>query len=215
MIKALRKTSLIDYPDKIASVIFTGGCNFSCDYCYNIELVHNHHTMKTIPYDYILEILLSRKHLINHVVITGGEPTIHLEMITFIKQLKENGFTIKLDSNASNKNFPAFLELIDYVAVDYKAPFHYYDEIVDYKINQNLLKENFQKAKSINHEFRSVIWKNHPFLDNVNEIVDVIGNSKYYIQNIKFMNDFIPLEETELNDFVEKLKDKKINAQLR
>ena len=215
MIKALRKTSLIDYPNKIASVIFTGGCNFKCDYCYNTELVHNYNTMKTIPIDYVMEILLSRKHIINHVVITGGEPTIHLEMIDFIKQLKDNGFTIKMDSNASNNNFSKFLEFIDYVAVDYKAPFDYYKDIVNNNIDKKLLLENFEAAKSMHHEFRSVVWEKHPLLNSIDEIVDVIGISNYYVQNIKYMKNFIPIEETEINNFINQLKNKNIKVNLR
>ena len=215
MIKAIRKTSLIDYPNNISSVIFTGGCNFMCHYCYNTDLVYKYEEMKTIPFDYTLDLLLSRKYIIDHVVITGGEPTLH-NMIDFIKQLKSNGFKIKLDSNVSNKNFELFIPYIDYIAVDYKAPFKQYKEVVGISIDELLLNNNFQLAKTIDHEFRSVVWKDHPLLDNIDEIVNVIGlKSNYYIQNVKYVKDFIPLEDNEIQNFVQTLQKIGVQAFLR
>jgi len=214
MIKALRKTSLIDFPNAISSVIFTGGCNFSCKYCYNTDLVYKSHEMKTIPEEYVIELLLSRKKFINHIVITGGEPTLH-NILPLLKKLKDNGFIIKLDTNAHSEDFQTLLNYIDYLAIDFKAPLHLYKHITGVQPNIDLLKKNFHLAKTIKHEFRSVLWKEHPLLNNVDEIATTIGNSPYFLQNISLTSGFTPLEEFEFDNFLNQLINHKINVKTR
>ena len=94
----IQKTSLIDFPDRIATVLFTPGCNLRCPYCHNWRLVMNPPDPLLSEKD-ALQILEDRKHFIESVVITGGEPTIHSDLPEFIKMLKEHGYIVKLDSN--------------------------------------------------------------------------------------------------------------------
>lgn len=213
MIKAIRKTSLIDFPNAVSSVIFTGGCDFSCPYCYNTDLVYKYNEMKTIPEDYVIDLLLSRKKFINHVVVTGGEPTIH-DIAGFLEKLKTNGFKVKLDTNAHCENFESLLQFVDYVAIDFKAPFKDYEQITGVKPNIELLKKNFQLVKKVQHEFRSVIWKEHPILSNVDEVVNVIGDSPYFLQNVTLLPDFTPLEKTDFEAFIFQLS-KLVNIKSR
>lgn len=215
MIKAVRKTSLIDFPNAVSSVIFTGGCNFSCPYCYNTDLVYKYDEMKTIPEDYVIDLLISRQNFINNVVITGGEPTIHNNIVGFIKKLKKLGFKIKLDTNASCEYIEDILNLIDYVAIDFKAPFGFYQQITNTTTNVELLKKNFELAKNIQHEFRSVIWEKHPFLTNIEEIVKTIGDSPFFLQNVTFIEGFEPLSKIEFDNFLNELLKLKINVKTR
>lgn len=128
MIKGFRGTSLVDYPGKIASVIYTYSCNFRCPYCYNIELVLPEHYQSLPDYgiDSIISSLSERKGFIQGVVITGGEPTLWDKKLYYlIEELKINfPFYVKLDTNGSN---PEILEkllkenLVDFVAIDFKT----------------------------------------------------------------------------------------------
>jgi len=136
MIKGFRGTSLIDYPGKIASVIFTYLCNFRCPYCYNVDLVLPERVSKLpdISEDQIMEELKRRKGFIKGVVITGGEPTIWGEkLINLIERIYyEIGLPVKLDTNGSNPEMvKTLLErgIVDFFAVDFKTSPRRYDEV--------------------------------------------------------------------------------------
>ena len=120
------KQSLMDYPGKMAAVIFTQGCNFRCGYCHNPQLVlpELFQSSPDFDTDKIFEYLKNRKSWLDGVVITGGEPTIHNDLPDFMKMIKGLGYSIKLDTNGSN---PEMLEsiihqnLADYIAMDIKT----------------------------------------------------------------------------------------------
>lgn len=131
-IAGLLKNSTVDFPGCFSSVIFLPGCNYDCFYCHNRLLLNN---PPLIPQAQVMEFLDKRKGLIDGVVISGGEPTLHKDLARFISSIKELGYKIKLDTNGSNpvvvENLIK-LDLIDYVAMDYKAPFEMYPQIVFY-----------------------------------------------------------------------------------
>jgi pyruvate formate lyase activating enzyme len=144
MIKGFRGTSLVDYPGKIASVIYTYGCNFRCPYCYNIELVlpDFYRDLPEIPEEDVLENLKKRKGFIQGVVITGGEPTLwERKLRSLIERIHfEIGLPIKLDTNGSTPHLIKKLleeELLDYIALDFKSSPKKYP----------LLGGDFQKVK--------------------------------------------------------------------
>lgn len=124
-IKGLLETSFIDWPGKIASVIFLPYCNFRCPYCYNHDLVLNPDQLPTVPLPQVLQYVRKYKGWIDGVCITGGEPSLFSELTGLIECLRNEGMLIKLDTNGSH---PEVLEqliwdrLIDYVAMDVKAP---------------------------------------------------------------------------------------------
>src|SRR3989344_5028215 len=121
-IKGIQKTTLIDYPGKIACIIFLGGCNFKCGYCYNSDVVFN--KTSSISEEEVFSFLETRKKYIDGVCITGGEPTIHKELFGFIKKIKALGYKVKLDTNGTNPNTVELLinnNLIDYIAMDIKS----------------------------------------------------------------------------------------------
>ena len=117
----LQKTSLIDYPGKVASVLFTPGCNLRCPFCHNWRIVVDPKP-PFLQEGTALEILEARKKYVDAVVITGGEPTMHRELPKFLSKLKSRGFFVKLDTNGF---YPDVLEeclaSVDYVALDVKT----------------------------------------------------------------------------------------------
>ena len=120
------KQSLIDFPGKVASVVFTCGCNFRCGYCHNPQLVlpQLFHKNENISEEYVFNYLEERKSWLDGVVVTGGEPTIHSDLPDFLKQIKEIGYKVKLDTNGSNPEMLKILiteKLVDYIAMDIKT----------------------------------------------------------------------------------------------
>lgn len=136
MIKGFRGTSLVDYPGKVASVIYTYGCNFRCPYCYNIELVlpEFYRELPDISEEEVLDNLQKRKGFVQGVVITGGEPTLWERKLHFlIERIHfEIGLPVKIDTNGSHPHLIKTLleeELLDYVALDLKTSPQKYSQI--------------------------------------------------------------------------------------
>ena len=124
-VKGWVRTSLIDYPDHIATVLFTGGCNFRCPMCHNADLVLRPETLPDVPEAEILAYLDKRAGLITGVVITGGEPTLQNDLATFLGRIRQRGYAVKLDTNGYRPDVLRALlqqQLVDYVALDVKAP---------------------------------------------------------------------------------------------
>ena len=135
IIGGIQKTSLIDFPGKIAAVVFTQGCNFRCGYCHNPSLaVSSPHWENRLSHKDILSFLQTRIGKLDGIVISGGEPTIQSGLYDFIKEIKNMGFLVKLDTNGTN---PQVLErlindnLLDYIAMDIKAPLEKYPQIIN------------------------------------------------------------------------------------
>ncbi len=119
-IVGLMKTTLLDYPGKVASTVFTGGCNFRCPYCHNGDLVLKHTDMDTYSHEEIFKHLKKRKKTLNGVCITGGEPTLQKDLPEFIAKIKALDLLVKLDTNGTNPDMLSKLideKLVDYVAI--------------------------------------------------------------------------------------------------
>lgn len=159
-IVGFEKSSLIDYPGKISAVVFTQGCNFRCSYCHNPQLVYPHLFTQLLSIDGIFEFLEIRKKLLDAVTISGGEPTLQRGLIPFIERIKNMGFLVKLDTNGS---MPDILKeiltngLIDFVAMDIKAPFEKYDRVCDVGGYIIKIKESIRmiEASGISFQFRT------------------------------------------------------------
>ena len=154
--------SLIDYPGKISAIIFTQGCNFRCPYCHNPELVDQKLYQPCLPEKDILEFLRTRQGKLDAVTITGGEPTLQDDLIPFIQKIHEIGFAVKLDSNGSRPDVLARLirdQLLDYIAMDVKAPAEKYQNVVMAPVTIDAIRESIRhvlKAK-IPYEFRTTV----------------------------------------------------------
>jgi pyruvate formate lyase activating enzyme len=186
------KQSLMDYPGKIAAVIFTQGCNFRCGYCHNPQLVLPElflNNPEYIPLN-IISYLKERRKWLDGVVVTGGEPTIHKDLPEFLNEIKALGYSVKLDTNGSN---PYMLErivkdkLADYIAMDIKIPLEdgMYAKIIGIS-DVNEITENIfasvlvLKNAQIDGEFRTT---SIPGIHNegmIELIKKYIGNDKRY-----------------------------------
>jgi pyruvate formate lyase activating enzyme len=123
--KGWQKTSLIDYPDKISTVLFCGGCNFRCPFCYNFDLVLHPDELVDLRGEMVLEYLSSNRSLYQAVVVTGGEPILHIELPQFLEAIKELGLLAGIETNGSRPDVLGELidgALVDFVAMDVKAP---------------------------------------------------------------------------------------------
>lgn len=188
LIGGLQKTSLLDYPDKVAAIIFTAGCNFRCGFCYNSHLVTKIDNKKLLPEKEIFDFLSSRKNKLDAVVITGGEPTLHNDLPEFIKKIKELGLLIKLDTNGTNPNMLKKLineKLVDYIAMDIKAPLPKYNKVVNVKVSPASIKKSIKliMESGLPYEFRSTIL---PGLHSANDLIEmsqlIAGAEKYFLQ---------------------------------
>jgi len=136
--------TLLDYPDKTACILWFAGCNMRCLYCYNPDIVEG---KGRYSYDDAIKFIRTRKQLLDGVVLSGGECTIHKQLTTFCKQLKNEGMMIKIDTNGSNPDVILDLHtagLVDYIALDYKAPANNYASIT-----QSLLYPRFETSLRI------------------------------------------------------------------
>ena len=187
VIAGLIKTSLLDYPEKIATVVFTQGCNFRCPYCHNPELNPVSSAGK-ISEDDFFNFLKKRKKLVEAVTITGGEPTVHKDLIDFIKKIKKLGYLVKLDSNGSN---PEALEklfnddLVDYIAMDIKAPLEKYQKVTNSKVDKEKIRRSIEiiikRAKD--YEFRTTLLPKVISQDDFRGMLDDIqGAKRYFLQ---------------------------------
>jgi len=190
-IGGLQKFSLIDYPDKFSCIIFTQGCNFRCFWCHNPELVYPHLFKDTISENYVFSFLESRKNELEAVVVTGGEPTIQPDLVEFIEKIKKMGYLVKLDTNGSNPHILEKLlknKLVDYVAMDIKAPPEKYSLLIGKDIDVSLIFKSIEVIEnySLDYEFRTTFV---PFLlseDDIEKIKKIVKDKrKYRVQSYR------------------------------
>lgn len=191
MFGGFQRTSLVDYPGRVASVAFAAGCNMRCGYCFNSPLV----LMKTplVAFEKILCKLKRGKKIIDAVVVSGGEPTAWPDLPECLGQLKAEGFSVKLDSNGGR---PEVLEkvlhekLVDYIAMDVKAPWKKYAEATRSRIPVGNFAESVRliKQSGVEHEFRTTAAPGLSAGD-VRQIASQVRPAKKW-----FLQPFVPAE---------------------
>ncbi len=190
-IAGLQKSSLVDYPSKIAAVVFTLGCNFRCPYCHNPNILTAVSTNKLFDEAAVFDFLKTRKGKLDAVVVSGGEPTLQKDLGNFFKKLKELGFLTKLDTNGSSPKILEYLikeELLDYVAMDIKAPIEKYKEIARVNIDTNNILKSIEilKDSKIGYEFRTTTVKSQLSFEDFEKIGKMLcGTENYYLQKFK------------------------------
>lgn len=193
LIGGLQKTTLLDFPGKVATTVFTAGCNFRCHFCHNPELVLPEMVKKAklITEEKFFEFLQSRRKLLDAVCITGGEPTMHTDLEQFIVKIKELGLLVKLDSNGTSpKTIKKLLEkkLLDYIAMDIKAPWKKYSQVVGTEPDLDSLQESVKiiMNSGIDYEFRSTILPGlHSRADIVAMAKQIKGARAYILQQFR------------------------------
>lgn len=165
------KVSLIDYPGKIATVIFLAGCNMRCHYCHNSHILDT--KQNTIPLVDVVCFLRQRKKFIDAVVISGGEPTLYPDLIPLLRLLKADGFLIKLDTNGTR---PKVIQqvvnfgLVDYVALDVKAPAEKYPLVTGVSITNVLVAVQYLKQQNhVEYMLRTTV---SPYL-NIKDLQEI------------------------------------------
>ncbi|MDY6787060.1 MAG: anaerobic ribonucleoside-triphosphate reductase activating protein [candidate division WOR-3 bacterium] len=191
-IKGIQGISLIDYPGKVATTIFTAGCNFRCPFCHNPELIEDVRDENTITTDRIFSILSKRRNFIDGVCITGGEPLINENIIEFIELLKgKTGLDIKIDTNGYTPDILRKIidrGLVQYIAMDIKtSPQRYYEAAgIDMKSERIIKSIDIIMASSIPYEFRTTVVPGIVESGDIREICSVIsGADKYALQQYR------------------------------
>lgn len=185
-IKGFEKTSLIDYPPYTSSVIFIGGCNFRCKYCQNSDLVLKYKELPSLNEQEILKHLEEKKMWIDAVVITGGEPTLYNELIDFVRSIKKLGMKVKLDTNGTNPELMwDMMEegLLDYVAMDIKAPYESYENLTVFPVDMEKIKKSISLIKNsgVDYEFRTTPVPGLVNKEDVENIGKWLSGAKRYI----------------------------------
>ncbi|MCD4650514.1 MAG: anaerobic ribonucleoside-triphosphate reductase activating protein, partial [Candidatus Cloacimonetes bacterium] len=194
VIGGFQKFTMVDYPGKLSAIIFTRGCNFRCPYCHNPELVDYHRFSKAIEVQEVLSFLKSRAGKLDAVSITGGEPTLHTDLPDLIRQIRAMGYLIKLDTNGTNPKMVRELVsegLLDYIAMDIKAPLKSYEVVTRVSVDTKAIQEsiNFIRECGVDYEFRTTVVELMHSREDLLAIQKLLGNAKrYFIQN------FVPIE---------------------
>lgn len=185
----LIKSTFVDYPEKLACTLFTGGCNLRCPFCQNSDLVLNPESQPYLNDNDIKKFLEGRTRYMDGVCITGGEPLLQTGITEFCQYLRSLGYLIKLDTNGA---FPEKLKalidakLVDYIAMDVKNCKDKYALTVGYPtLNITPFEESIEimKRSGIEHEFRTTVVKEFHCLENLIDIAKWIGkDQKYYLQ---------------------------------
>jgi pyruvate formate lyase activating enzyme len=174
----LQKTSLIDYPNKIASVLFTPGCNLRCPYCHNWRIVVDPKP-PFLQEETALGILDSRRKYVDAVVVSGGEPTMHKETPKFLKRLKSKGFAVKLDTNGF---YPQVLEEclvhVDYVALDVKTSLEKYQHLGAKDTAPLLRSIEILKTGKVNYELRTTVVPGFVDAEDISRIGELAKGAK-------------------------------------
>jgi pyruvate formate lyase activating enzyme len=194
-IGGFQKTTLIDYPDRLSAIIWTNNCNFKCPFCYNKDLVFGN--SESINKKDILDYLEIRKGLIEGLVISGGEPFLQNDLIDFIREVKEIGYLIKIDTNGT---FPKKIlelideKLVDYIAMDIKAPKSKYNKLSGVKIDISIIQESIDIIKNncSEYEFRTTYIPKYLKKQDIIEIGKWLeGSKKFYLQQFQNTPDLV------------------------
>ena len=227
IIAGLEKLSLIDYPNHLSAIIFTQGCNFRCHYCYNPMLVWPKRTdngkygQEGSPYiseESLLSFLKERQGKLNGVVITGGEPTLHKDLPSFIEKIRKLGYDIKLDTNGTNPNLLKKLiedKLLDYIAMDFKAPISSYQEVVNVELDFLNIKKSAKiiRESGLDYEFRTTVVPQLIDKAKIEEIGKLLqGSEKWFLQKFKSETDLINDKYRNLRSYNDKEMDELVKV---
>lgn len=186
-IGGLIKFTLIDFPGRPAAVVFTQGCNFRCRYCHNPELVYPHLFAEPVAIEEIYSFLKRRQGTLEGVVVSGGEPTLHEDLPSFMADLKAMGYATKLDTNGTRPDMLKSLldaKLLDYVAMDIKAPLEKYSLITGVDFNPEVLRQSMDLIRSsgLEYEFRTTYDKEVLTDTDISTITQRLDGKNYRVQ---------------------------------
>jgi pyruvate formate lyase activating enzyme len=185
-IKGIEKFSSRDFPGHISSTIFLGGCTFRCPYCHNSQLVLSPETIPSLAPDLFLSYLDGRKGWLEAVCLTGGEPLLHEDLEELIRVVRERGLLVKIDTNGS---FPDRLEallalgLVDWVAMDVKAPLERYREVTrsNVDLERVVRSADLLRSSGVKHTFRTTVVPGLVGQEDVVKIGEWLNGAESYL----------------------------------
>ena len=226
-IMGLQKSTLLDYPGKVACTVFTGGCNFLCPFCHNAELISMSEEEQGLSHSGLLAFLKKRKGVLDGVCISGGEPLIHGGLLELIGEIRELGYLVKLDTNGS---FPERLKrlvgegLLDYVAMDIKNSKNKYAVtagVESFHLEPVEESVRFLMEGNIPFEFRTTVVRELHSGKDIKEIGEWIsGDEPYFLQSFE-PSDHVPdlrlsaYGKEEMETLADILREKVPNVELR
>lgn len=183
----LVKFTLIDFPGRPAAIVFTQGCNFRCRYCHNPELIYPHLFQESVPEEEIMTFLKRRQGTLDGVVISGGEPTLQADLVRFMADIKALGYQTKLDTNGTRPDVLKELidkKLVDFIAMDLKAPLAKYAAITGVETNENILRQSMDliRQSGLAYQFRTTYDKEILTDEDIAAISLSVGGKNYNVQ---------------------------------
>jgi pyruvate formate lyase activating enzyme len=172
--------SLSDYPDHVAAVVFTQGCNFRCPFCHNGSLLGMEADPATaVPESFVMDHLEQRKHILQGVVLSGGEPTLQPDLPDFVRKIRALGLKVKLDTNGSHPDVLADLlsaGLLDYIAMDLKGPLDQYERLAGVPVRMDDILRSIEiiGSSDVEHLFRTTLvpeWLDAASLADVRQLL--------------------------------------------
>ena len=225
-IHGFQKTTLLDYPQKVAATVFTGGCNLRCPFCHNASLVTHVNSEQRISEEEVFSYLSKRRGILDGVCITGGEPLLQPDLELFCQKIHDLGLLVKLDTNGT---FPQRLRtllrggFVDYVAMDVKNSLPLYGKTCGLEVATKDIEESIGLLLSsgLPYEFRTTVVRELHTKENLLELAHTIDGAKqYFLQSFTDSGDLIGSElsaysEEEMRSLLEAVKEVLPCAQLR
>ncbi len=197
-IQGLQKVTLLDFPGRVACTVFLAGCNFRCPFCHNASLVTHVDPSRDIPREEVLSFLKKRRGILDGVCITGGEPLLALGLDRFIREIKDMGFEVKLDTNGSNaERLKSLVEagLIDYVAMDIKNTPDKYGMTIGiegYDMSHIFKSVEYLLSGTVPFEFRTTVVREFHKREDFEALGKWLkGAPRYYLQGFVDSGDLI------------------------
>lgn len=203
-IGGFQKFSLLDYPEELAAIIFTQGCNFRCPYCHNPELVLPEIYSPLLKTEEILRFLYRRRQKLTAVVVTGGEPCLQEDLVDLLKILKAMRYKVKLDTNGASPEMLAkviYAQAVDYIAMDLKAPLPLYRKLTRSKVKKEDIIRSMEliRLSGLNYEFRTTVANEILFGDDLLSISELLKEGDhYYLQPCNYSTTLGDLKQHEL-----------------
>ncbi|MBO5757631.1 MAG: anaerobic ribonucleoside-triphosphate reductase activating protein [Clostridia bacterium] len=226
-IQGIQKLTLLDFPDRTACTVFTGGCNMRCPFCHNASLVLRPGENPAYFEEEIYAFLKKRQGILDGVAITGGEPLLQHGLEEFIVRVRELGFAVKLDTNGSYPDRLASLidkGLLDYIAMDVKNSREKYAQTVGIKsfdtapIEQSIA---LLRSSGVPFELRTTVVRELHSAEDIEDMgVWLQGDHAHYLQGFIDSGDLIKkglsgYDKNQMEDLVNVLKAYVPRAQLR
>lgn len=228
-IKSVVKTSLIDFPNRLASIVFVGGCNFRCPFCQNAELVLRPGELPDLPVEEVLASLRERRGFVDGLVISGGEPTLEAGLFDFAREVAALGLAIKLDTNGYRPDaLGRLLEagLLEFVAMDIKAAPDRYAEAAGLPaLRLERIRESLDllRASPCAHELRTTVVPGLVAVEDADALAELVhGAQRYVLQQyrpdralVPALQDVTPYTVRELEELAARLNARGVPTTIR